>query len=87
MSVTGSRSRIGRGLAGICLSVFVVSTACVSTGGDSYEEFRSAVKGKASCGELFEQRSNFEDRETLDKIDADLEEIGCDSPSSERSDV
>jgi hypothetical protein len=87
MSVTGTRSRIGRGLAAICLSIFVVSTACMSTGGDSYEEFRSAVRGNASCGELFEQRSNFEDRETLDKIDADLEEIGCDSPSSERSDI
>jgi hypothetical protein len=87
MSPTGSPSRLARGSAAACLSILVVSTACASSGGDSYQEFKSAIRSNASCQELFDQRNNFDDRRTLDKIDADLDEIGCDSPSSERNDL
>jgi hypothetical protein len=59
--------------------------AC-GVGIDSYEDFRSALRSGAPCNELMDQRENFDDRATLDKIDADLEEIGCEDRDSERTD-
>lgn len=53
----------------------------------SYEDFQGSIRGKASCNELFDQRSNFDDEETLEKIDADLAEIGCQDRDSERTDL
>ena len=72
------------------LGMAVVSASLVlagcSTGGDSYEDFQSAVRSGASCNELFDQRSNFDDEATLEKMDADLTEIGCEDRDSERND-
>lgn len=72
------------------LGMAVVSTSLVlagcSTGGDSYEEFQSALSSGASCNELFDQRSNFDDDATLEKMDADLADIGCEDRDSERTD-
>ena len=67
------------------ITVVLVFGAC-GVGVDSYEDFQSAVRSGAPCNELFDQRSNFDDRATLEKIDADLEEIGCESRDSERTD-
>lgn len=72
------------GLAGAAVAVFGV--ACVSSGVDSYEEFASAVEQGAPCGELFDIREGFDDRGDLERIDADLESIGCESRDSERDD-
>lgn len=67
------------------ISTSVVLAGC-SVGVDSYEDFRSAVRSGAPCNELFDQRSNFDDEATLEKIDADLAEIGCEGRDSERTD-
>lgn len=65
----------------------LTTTSCVGTGVDSYEEFRSAVDSGATCSQLIEMRSNFDDRPQMqERIDADLHEIGCTSTSSERTD-
>jgi outer membrane murein-binding lipoprotein Lpp len=56
------------------------------SGGDNYDEFSSAVESGASCAELFDQRANFDKRSDLDRIDADLEQIGCETRNSERTD-
>ena len=67
------------------VSMGLVLAGC-STGGDSYDDFQSAVRSGASCDELFDQRSNFDDDATLEKIDADLADIGCEDRDSERTD-
>ena len=79
----------GRSLAGMALvlGLGLGSVSCVDSGGDSYEEFLSAVEGKADCRELFDQRDNFDEAKDLDRIDKKLDEIGCDSPTSDRSDL
>ncbi|MGH2701887.1 MAG: hypothetical protein ACRDJB_05290 [Actinomycetota bacterium] len=55
------------------------------SGGDTYDEFSSAVDSGASCSELFDQRGNFDSKRDLDRIDADLERIGCENRNSERA--
>ena len=55
------------------------------SGGDTYDEFSSALESGASCSELFDQRGNFDRKKDLDRIDADLERIGCENRNSERS--
>ena len=64
----------------------VVLAGC-GVGVTSLEDFRSAVRSGANCAELWDQRSNFTDAETLEQIDAGLAGIGCDSADSERSDA
>jgi hypothetical protein len=66
--------RLKRGLAAVVLALGLA--ACVSTGVDTYEEFRSALESGASCSELIDQRDGLSgaDRE---KATADLEEMGC----------
>ena len=72
-------------VAGFLLAL--TATSCVSTGVDSYEDFRSAVDSGATCAQLIDMQSNFDERPSVqEKIDSDLEEIGCTSASSERTD-
>jgi hypothetical protein len=59
---------------------------CVSTGVDSYEEFRSAVDSGATCEQLIDMQDNFEGTPDEARVAEDLEEIGCDAPDSTRSD-
>lgn len=74
-----------RGLVTVVAAVpLVLGIAC--TGVDSYDDFRGAVDAGAPCEELFDQRTNFDDEATLEKIDRDLDEIGCDSPQANRTD-
>jgi len=47
----------------------VVLAGC-GVGVTSLEDFRSAVRSGANCAELWDQRSNFTDAETLEQIDA-----------------
>ena len=60
--------------------------ACVGTGVDTYDEFRSAIEGGADCSQLFEMRENFDSADDLERIDADLDELGCEGPDSTRND-
>jgi hypothetical protein len=62
----------------------IMATGC--TGGDTYEEFLSAVESGAPCSELFDQRSNFTNQRDLERIDSTLDEIGCEDYTSERTD-
>jgi hypothetical protein len=72
-------------LAGVMITALLL-IGCVSFGVDSYEEFRGAVKSGASCRELFDIKSNFNG--SIDRrIERDLDEIGCDSPRSTRTDL
>jgi hypothetical protein len=67
------------------IAILLTFGAC-SSGGDTYEEFRSALDSGAPCAELFSQRENFDRARDLERIDADLESIGCESPDSDRTD-
>ncbi|MGH2805771.1 MAG: hypothetical protein ACRDKT_00700 [Actinomycetota bacterium] len=60
--------------------------ACVGSGVDTYDEFEGAIDGGAPCNQLFEMRENFDDAADLERIDADLDRIGCNGRSSERTD-
>ena len=71
----------------VVVAAALLGTACVSFGVDSYEEFRSAVEAGAPCDELFDIKAGFEERSDLERIEADLDEIGCETPSSDRTDV
>lgn len=68
-------------------AVMALAVGCVSTGIDSYKDFRSAVDSGATCAQLIDMRTNFNDRPKVqDKVDADLEEIGCTNADAERTD-
>ena len=71
--------------ATLLIAVVLAHGACAS-GGDTYEEFRSAVESGADCRELFSQRDNFDETGVLERIDADLERIGCTSRDADRTD-
>ena len=73
-------------LMAAALAISALSLGACDVGVDSYEDFHSAVESGAPCGELFDQRSNFSDKAMLDRIDADLEEIGCEDRQSVRTD-
>lgn len=65
----------------------LATTSCVGVGVDSYEEFRGAVDSGATCEQLFDMRSAFDDRpDVQDKVDSDLAEIGCENADSQRTD-
>ena len=68
------------------LAAASLAVGACSVGIDSYEDFQTSVRSGASCNELFDQRANFNDQATLDKIDKDLADIGCDGRDSERAD-
>jgi hypothetical protein len=63
-----------RGLAVVALALSL--SACVSTGVDDYEGFRSALEKDAPCSELIDMRDGLSGADR-DKATADLEEIGC----------
>ena len=52
----------------------------------NYRTFQSALDRGASCSELYDQRSRYDDEDTLAKIDRDLDRIGCTSPDATRND-
>jgi hypothetical protein len=59
---------------------------CVQTGIHSYADFRSALDSGATCAELLDQRNTFSRDRVLERIDRDLNEIGCENAESKRSD-
>lgn len=61
-------------------------SACVGSGVDTIDEFRSAVEAGASCAELFDQRAGFSDADDLATIDDELGRIGCETAESTRTD-
>lgn len=65
----------------------VLLVGCVSTGVDNYRQFRGAVKAGATCTQLYDIKSNFERSSDRAGIQQDLDEIGCESPSSTRTDL
>ena len=69
------------------LAVVSLGVACVSTGVDTYDEFKGAVDAGAPCDELFDIRDGFDEGGDRDRIDADLAEIGCESRDSDRNDT
>lgn len=74
-------------LIALASSGLLLLSACVSFGADSYDEFSGAVKGGASCRELFDIKTNFDSANDLERIERDLDEIGCKSPRSTRDDI
>ena len=68
-------------------AVLAIGGACVDSGVDSYDEFRSALEKGASCSELFDQRAKLGGKVDRDWIDRDLREIGCDDRDSDRNDL
>ena len=76
-----TKASFAAGAAGVLLL-----GACVGTGVNTYDEFRSAIEGGADCAQLFEMRGNFESTRDLERIDADLESLGCEDADSTRSD-
>jgi hypothetical protein len=79
-----SRARLLLLAAVVVLAIAV--GGCVSTGVDSYEEFRSAVDSGATCEQLIDIQDNFDGAPDEARVAEDLEEIGCDTPDSTRSD-
>jgi hypothetical protein len=73
-------------LALVTVAAASLTLGACDVGVDSYEDFQASIRGGASCDELFDQRSNFDDQATLEKIDADLADIGCEDRGSERTD-
>jgi hypothetical protein len=80
-----TRTRFLLVIAVVVLSVGI--GGCVSTGVDSYEEFRSAVDSGATCEQLIDIQDNFEGTTDEDRVAKDLEEIGCDAPDSTRREL
>jgi hypothetical protein len=68
-------------------AVTLLGVACVSSGVDTYDEFRGAVDAGAPCDELFDIKAGFDAGRDLDRIERDLEEIGCDTADSSRNDL
>ena len=76
------------GKLGIAVAtVAVLGVGCVSSGVDFYEEFEGAVEAGAPCDELFDIRDGFDAGRDRDRIDADLESIGCETRDSSRNDL
>ncbi len=64
------------------ISCFLVK--CTSPSGDSFEE---RLEAGTSCGELFEMRNELDsDDPRIPEMNEDLQEIGCYSSSSTRTD-
>jgi hypothetical protein len=73
-------------VAGTTAVAVLATSGCSGSFHHSYRTFQSALDRGASCAELYDQRSRFEDDETLAKIDHDLQSIGCTSPDATRTD-
>jgi hypothetical protein len=87
LTVPGTRRRRAlAALAGTAAVAVLVTSGCSGSFHHSYRTFQSALDRGASCSELYEQRSRFENDEALAKIDHDLRSIGCTSPDATRTD-
>ena len=71
-------------LAGAAAIALLATAGCSGSIVHNYRTFQSALDRGASCSELFDQRSRFDDATTLAKIDRDLDRIGCTSPDATR---
>ncbi len=78
-----------RRMAVVVLLAIVIglSVGCVSTGVHNYEQFRGAVDAGAKCSELYDIKSGFERAEDRARLQRDLDEIGCESRNSARTDL
>jgi hypothetical protein len=85
----GRNKMRGKSLSGTVAALAATAVflgACVGTGVDTYEEFESAIEGGAPCNQLFDMRENFDKAKDLERIDADLDRLGCDDRNSDRND-
>jgi hypothetical protein len=80
------RTRAVAAIAGIAAVALLATTGCSGSVVHNYRTFHSALDRGASCSELYDQRSRFDDEGTLAKIDRDLDHIGCTSPDATRTD-
>lgn len=69
----------------VVLVVALFAVGCVGFGVDEYREFKGAVDSGASCEQLFHIAAGF-NGETRDRIDEDLNEIGCTDRNAQRDD-
>lgn len=83
---TTRRPRAAVTAAVVALVALLVTVGCSGSIRHNYRTFQSALDRGASCQELFDQRSRFNNADTLAKIDRDLARIGCASPDATRSD-
>ncbi len=83
---TGSSQRHHRLIPSLSLIAALAVAGCVGTGVPDYEGWRSAVENGQSCAELYDIRSELPDSVDRAQVDADLKEIGCDSPEATRTD-
>jgi hypothetical protein len=84
-SIAGGTRRRGTKLIGTAAMALSLA-GCVQAGVDTYDEFRSAVDSGATCRQLIDIQQNFVGTPDEDRIATDLEEIGCRSPDSVRTD-
>jgi hypothetical protein len=77
-----------KGLARVTASMALAAVLLVGCGFgvQNYEQFRGAVDAGAPCEELYDIKSGFERASDRERIQRDLDEIGCDSPDSTRTD-
>ena len=83
---TKRRTRAIAAVAGIAAVALLATTGCSGSVVHNYRTFQSALDRGASCSELYDQRSRFDDEDTLAKMDRDLDRIGCTSPDATRND-
>lgn len=83
---TGPSRRHRALIASLSLIAALTLAGCVGTGVPDYEGWRSAVEDGQSCAELHDIRSNLPDSVDRAQVDADLKDIGCDSPQATRTD-
>ena len=79
------RYRAGAALAG-GVAALLATMGCTGSVVHNYRTFQSALDRGASCSELYDQRSRYDDEDTLAKMDRDLHHIGCTSPDATRND-
>lgn len=72
-------------VAGIAAAL-LATMGCSGSVVHNYRTFQSALDRGASCSELYDQRSRYDDEDTLAKMDRDLHRIGCTSPDATRND-
>ena len=80
------RVRTIAAVAAVAAATLLATVGCSGSVVHNYRTFQSALDRGASCSELFDQRSRFDDHDTLAKIDRDLDRIGCTSPDATRTD-
>jgi hypothetical protein len=79
--------RFGGRLRLLLAAIMLMTAAACGIGVNEIDEFQGAVDAGAPCEELFDQRANFPDERDLETIDEILDSIGCESRTSERTDV